>query len=100
MALERKTLFDRVIYDSEGNITVVVKKAIVDGDELVSEQPHTILIPSGANIAAYLQANSEGLQRLGFPALGPEVLDKPTLVREQMGRALPTPVPKPRGRSK
>lgn len=94
MSLERKILFERAELDKDDNVSVLLKKAIVDGDELVSSSLHRVMIPAGHNVDEYMNSVSVALQAEGFPPISNAVLERPKRLRT-LSVALPV-IEKPR----
>ena len=81
MALERKTLFEKVEMDKDGNLSVLLKKSIVDGTELLSFTLHRIMVPAGQDVNAFLDAASTHIQAQGFPDIPAAVRFRATQVK-------------------
>lgn len=95
MALERKVLFERVELDKNDNVSILLKKAVVEGDALVASTLHRVLLTPSADVEAELAKVSAQFTREGFPAIPDAVIDRPRQIRALVGK-LP-PVDKPNG---
>lgn len=100
MALEKKTLFERVEMDADGNLSLLLKKAVVDGDELVSESLHRVRVAPGDRVDTVLDAVSVHLQSMGFPAIPATVRSRATQVKTVVDGLPPVERPKPKGRDR
>ena len=81
MALEKKVLFEKVEIDKDGNISMLLKKAVVDGAELISYTLHRVMVPSGQSVDSFLDANSANMQAQGYPAIPADVRSRATQVK-------------------
>lgn len=75
MGLERKTLFERIEMDMDGNISVLLKKAVVDGEQVIAHTNHRVMVPAGQSIDDHFGAVTESLGRDGYPSVPPVAVD-------------------------
>lgn len=70
--MEAKTELYRIEVNADGSVGALLKKQVWNGEVIISEGNHRLLIPAESDADEIIAANSAHLQAMGFPAISEE----------------------------
>lgn len=84
--MPRKIFVNQVTLCADGSIGVQLLKQIVDGGEVISQDPHRFVIDIDGDMDEQFALVNADLVRMGFPEMDPKELDRVKKI-DAIGRA-------------